>query len=1411
MVRHKILNLASKLSLKPNRKKVLLFPILAGLLIVLIAVVAINHTSQPSQAITITSLSSTTGPATGGQVITITGDFTPTPTMQTFSAEDCSAMEVYANDSDDDRLLTLTDIRNNQQYLVGKLADGNCWMLNSLKIALSDIDSASHNLSGPNVNFVALGDQTMPDNTGAALFDEPRYYDPTCGAANDPTHNGYDCDSSDGDITNDHFYGYLYNWCAVMGATTGACTPSGTYPTDLDGNPVNSASYDPINTASICPANWRLPIGGHIGDPNNEFDQLVAKMAGFTDNQDDTYASTPFNLRFNGPFRGVFAGYWGNTFYDQGVQSNANAHLWSALAYPFDYGSAFQLEFGLYYAGLDYSLSRDYGSSVRCLLQTDADATSPGYTIKFDNTEATVVSSNDTQIVVTTPVHTVGEVDVTISNSIDSPVIMTDAYTYYPTITSVTPNIGPADGGNPNAVDNAIEIKGSGFAAFLPTPTTMQEMSQEYCTNQMQVYNNTGDDSKLLTLTDPRNNQQYLVGKLADGNCWMLNNLRIALSDIKSTESELSNPNVNFVALGDQTTPDNTGYTDPGLPDPPDPPPPDPGDPGIPDIPDPGSDPSDLVVLGAQVMSGGYVGMYYDEPRYYDPTCGQVGSFDTSYCDDSNGDITSENFYGYLYNWCAATGATNSTCTQQDDLPTDATTDICPANWRLPKGGVVGVGDPDNEFDQLNAKTAGFIDNQDSAYLYADIGSGGWPPSYYMYLYFDSPFRGVFAGRWEFGVFKEQNDFGFLWSASVDPVRENVFTLDLSRFLTMEDGRRSTGLAVRCLSLGGTATPAIPTVAIGGNTVDPADIQVIDDKTIRVVPPAHAAGTVDVSITVNGIAAVPSTATADDYNYIGVMSITSITPNSGTTAGGTEVTITGSNIALPTPPTPPTPTTMQQMTQEYCTSMPVYDGTNQAVILTLNDPRGTGQEYQVAKLADGNCWMLNNLKLAGVDLTDEDTDLNINNGSINSTPQGGLVFQLPALDATGNIDGNTPMVYGPLTDDVTADSENYDVSDPASALFGGYLYNWPAATAGETQASMPAGSGNAPNSICPIGWRLPTSDNFANLNIDMYNNGIGTTSSNYYDQSHADNWGLNGPFRGVFAGYWWAGFVGQSIFAGVWSASAYTEYLDETFFLGFDSGNVESGVATSRDYGLAVRCLTPGSAHPTVTLDTGAGTVSATIKSFTNSQIVIQTPAHSSGLVAITISNGVEEVTLPAQWLDTGTSTSTNGSISNISSGFLYQDPYIDLSLDSNNIAIFDGSSIIPTTDGKYGYATNSANVRTNALGYNLSTSTNTSDNNLHHLSLNGNIPAASGLFGSPSSLETNHWGFSIDPTAHNNGDQNKWYQVPDQSSPLTVKSTTTPSETVDSTIFYYGVKIDINQLAGQYRAEIVYTAIANM
>jgi hypothetical protein len=69
---------------------------------------------------------------------------------------------------------------------------------------------------------------------------------------------------------------------------------------------------------------------------------------------------------------------------------------------------------------------------------------------------------------------------------------------------------------------------------------------------------------------------------------------------------------------------------------------------------------------------------------------------------------------------------------------------------------------------------------------------------------------------------------------------------------------------------------------------------VISDTTVRVMAPPGAAGTVDIRVTTPlGTSAVR---TGDRYTYADVGAVTVVTPNRGTSQGGTKVVISGSGF-----------------------------------------------------------------------------------------------------------------------------------------------------------------------------------------------------------------------------------------------------------------------------------------------------------------------------------------------------------------------------------------------------------------------------------------------------------------------------------------------------------------------------------
>ncbi|HVU48850.1 MAG TPA: IPT/TIG domain-containing protein [Terracidiphilus sp.] len=97
---------------------------------------------------------------------------------------------------------------------------------------------------------------------------------------------------------------------------------------------------------------------------------------------------------------------------------------------------------------------------------------------------------------------------------------------------------------------------------------------------------------------------------------------------------------------------------------------------------------------------------------------------------------------------------------------------------------------------------------------------------------------------------------------------------------------------------GGTSVTITGTNFASGATVmfgsaAATNVVVVNSTTITAITPAGAAGTVTVSVTVNG----QSGSLANGFTYIGTPTLTSVSPNNGPVTGGTSVTITGTNFA----------------------------------------------------------------------------------------------------------------------------------------------------------------------------------------------------------------------------------------------------------------------------------------------------------------------------------------------------------------------------------------------------------------------------------------------------------------------------------------------------------------------------------
>ena len=221
------------------------------------------------------------------------------------------------------------------------------------------------------------------------------------------------------------------------------------------------------------------------------------------------------------------------------------------------------------------------------------------------------------------------------------------------------------------------------------------------------------------------------------------------------------------------------------------------------------------------------------------------------------------------------------------------------------------------------------------------------------------------------------------------------------------------------------------------------------------------------------------------------------------------------------------------------------------------------------QLADGNCWMLDNLRL----------DLG-NSTVLNNTTGDNTNASTTTLNYLKNGGGSTSDRYPTAKiNNVpwTSSSQNYysipmtisTYKDQTTTSYGegsgkiGVYYNYCAASAGNycfgNGASAGSPSGNATEDICPKGWRMPTGDDSGEYqalytayssDATSFRNALSTPLSGYFRSDSAHDQGTDGYF---------------------WS-STYSN--DRSMYrLRVNSSNVHPSNNDDRYRGLSVRCL----------------------------------------------------------------------------------------------------------------------------------------------------------------------------------------------------------------------------------------------
>ena len=254
---------------------------------------------------------------------------------------------------------------------------------------------------------------------------------------------------------------------------------------------------------------------------------------------------------------------------------------------------------------------------------------------------------------------------------------------------------------------------------------------------------------------------------------------------------------------------------------------------------------------------------------------------------------------------------------------------------------------------------------------------------------------------------------------------------------------------------------------------------------------------------------------------------------------------------------------MQKMVASNCTT----------TAKTVMDSRD-GEQYKVQRLADGNCWLLDNLRL---DPTEPQVQVNLSVNTTNASDQtldyllngGGTTSDKYPTAGLGNLtEGHSfsvPRINATYKETINSDASlNYG---EGSHMYGVY-YNYCAASAGSYcygNGSNDYGTpeGDASEDICPAGWRMPTSDSGGEYQAlyDEYSsasegqdvafrNALSTPLSGYFDSSPADLQGSYGFF---------------------WSSTRYN--VCNMYFLYIDSSSVDPRYNITRTFGSSVRCL----------------------------------------------------------------------------------------------------------------------------------------------------------------------------------------------------------------------------------------------
>ena len=1170
---------------------------------------------------TVTASSTTLGQSAPASIVLYAVWLKSSGIMQDWDGCQSMTQATYSNNTvTPGSVIALTDYRDNETYAVARIEDGSCWMIENVRINPSIANITSSNTNSPTSSFLS----------------EMREQNDWCSEATEECANKV-LTYSLGTVG----AGKLYNWYTAT---------AGNGKLDTDGNP----------SGDLCPAGWHLPTG-----QGGEISSLVATIGGNTTSEYFTGA-TATTIKRNlttYPNNFIYAGYYTSSL----MGSTTAMEVWTSEGFTnSDTHWAFRLattsdSTSWVYTG--YGRVKQNGASMRCIKNdvtitydgNDADSgiTMTGYRSNAKRGATTVLTAPNYKRAgygflgwSTTQIN---------PDASNFSTLLSNATVYGPNQTITIPANSSS-----NIVFYAVWIKSAG---------NMQSWSG--CSSL--------STNGVTALKDTRDNQVYAVAKLADGNCWMIENLR--LDAASSGNANLSQGfGGAFIGLASSETTTfatstlaNSLYT------------------------------IDRTATGMNYIAGGLV--EYRIPRYNNQNTANSISQMTN---------IGENVYSYgnYYNYPAATASTIDV--SATNSPNLYGTSICPLGWRLPK-------EASSEYTNLGtaAKTG-------TEQLYETYTK--YPLNFVLSGYFHesaSYVKGYEGEYWQAGntygnnatiLTVGMNGVNAKYTSAIPSQGMSVRCLLASGLELKLDSNDSTGKVARIYAnagnnvtlssdiffdksrtitswntaANGTGTSYITSYPFASGATSGVTLYAQWENTYTIIYDGNnATGSTTMAVqnlgvkSGNEVTLYASNYSRSGYGFAG-WSTTQIDPDStnastqiaNATIYGPNETITVDSAFLNQAQSGTRDIKLYAVWVKSAGNMQDWQGCSSMTTNQVTARRDTrdGNVYAIAKLADGQCWMIENLRLNNNasnpnwgDPTTSQGFGGVFNGlaasertSFNSTAANTL-YTMVNSSTRYVISGNNHMAGDNFNyrfprynnEATTAPVQSMMSSDAQIYSYGNY-YTW-AAAMGNTQqyrrSDGATGSNNAGTSICPAGWQLPNDDSST---TDSDYNKLRTALTNIYGTTDP----TTAPFRKFPNNYIYNGqsaganVYGRGVRGYYWTSSMNTAGVRDNTITGklFTFSNANS-TSIANGYYSGVRCR--ASTGITVTLDSNDGSgrvariygtagsaVTLPYKNFARSNSDLEmygftTSSAGTGTVyttSYTIPSGSTGVTLYAQW-----------------------------------------------------------------------------------------------------------------------------------------------------------------------------------